>query len=192
MTTTPPPAAQTREEGWYWVKTLKDTKRDFWSPAYFTYNDKPSGTISYWLDSWLDGIVEPTKIGPRVPAPDERAGDAALGDRLRALVELRQWALDSYCACISNGDDGDAENFDKLLKITDALTLFAPGNVTGWNEAIEAAAKLADAQFDSPPVDSMNVQRLGGWEDCADHLRVAIRALRKPSPPGAAEGGGNG
>jgi hypothetical protein len=182
---TPPPAAPTREEGWYWATdhegnpTPLEWKHDTWWAA--------DCDVRPIAEKWV------AEIGPRIPTPAERAGDAALVDAIqwaRQHIEISDAYAQNTKAMTGETSKVHGETSIYLRTLLAALTPAAPGSGTGWNEAIEAAAKLADEQFDSPPVDSMNVQRLGGWEDCADHLRVAIRALRKPSPPGAAEEGG--
>lgn len=94
MTATPPlPSPAAREpllpaggaEGWYFVKILPDTKRDFWMPAWFSYDDQRTGK-PFWLDAWLDEHIEPAEIGPRIPSPAERPTAAQPADA-RGLVE---------------------------------------------------------------------------------------------------------
>jgi hypothetical protein len=67
---TPPPAAQTREPGWYWIRMTEESS---WRPLQWSYGG--------WYDQPIGfAYVGPpfAEIGPRIPTPAERAGDAAL------------------------------------------------------------------------------------------------------------------
>ena len=72
---TPPPAAQTREPGWYWAVPN----------AGFEERPYEYDAGMWWWDGHPHDESEMQKIGPRIPTPAERPGDAALAERLRAL-----------------------------------------------------------------------------------------------------------
>lgn len=172
---TPAPAPLAREPrtpGWYWVRFSESADP---TPLQWDAN-------GFWLFGDRARWQGPMHwVGPRIPSPGEiPAPPSALAERtaINCAVQAR------YDTLMAEGKHGHYETLFRIVHEQRAAAL--DGREAGWNEAIEAAAKLVDEQFNSPPVDSMNVQRLGGWEDCADHLRIVIRALAHPQPAGEA------
>lgn len=72
-----------RKEGWYWVH-----KTGAWVPAYFYCNTWVIGDVTYPGDTFSI-----TKVGPRIPAPDEMEGWQLVPKRANDSMKLEGWKV---------------------------------------------------------------------------------------------------
>lgn len=113
----PPPAAQTREPGWYWltpVNTGESPRVLHWDGYYWRHGNPFGDRVVFAFND--------AEIGPRIPTPAERPGDAALAERLRALiadVTIYETAPKDYE--MDNGEAGVLIEWEPLFQLAEFM-----------------------------------------------------------------------